>query len=1205
MFYLIKELIMDKNGSREIVININADRLISSASLNYRIGKTTEPPTYLLDLNARNASFCYAEDPRPDNALFYQVRDCAQIHGINARKDEALLYRCIIFVDFSDYFNYIPNKNVPIILEEITNGPKDPYSQAGHLSRIFSSKFGITIKYKDGEEVQFIAFDKSASMARHSKISFIRKELYEDVNKRLTIGIPFDQLKMQLSKYFAYRGLYLSTSERIPEDTTDEEKPKFVLNEETVIVLDDFEHDLQDNDDAETRTRKRENKEGQKEEIKQINTFPKQYTVSKTEQTELGDSLHIFEEKYETFTSNAFDGEGLISPAYAAYINNIIHPENDDNLLTNGTYKKANSFQIRYCFMKGMLHNVNFHQFLNEFIKDDDPVINDIYNIPRHLKNAQIILTKSMFKCATWYKEAWDKGLIEEKEREDDPMKVFFERCRNNKHSLYISDDDTTLNKTGHERLNYQFLSTFRLSPEHFDKLIEQHFNLSQKAIKATFVPENENKTNDPIIKAAAINPKFYCEPQIISKVMQYLKNARIDCGMGSLRTRGYNKFLSADLLQFLLHYTEEFEPKNSDEYKKVKDSCLISNSYMPKTPLSTPRFALLRNPHLSENENCISSPNTKQTNVNGDKTQQDIYERYFGNLSGVIMIPEQNLVPMALGGADFDGDHAKIYFDNYICDSIYRNCYNTDEKLQNEGLIRTKPIVSIPQEKSDETYITEPTDEIVNTKLLVNTFSNQTGVISNLALAFALEEYRFTKSKHKIEDDYCAKATAITGLEIDSAKKGKHPVADIEDLRNKVTALNKEKDGQKFCLGKYFTDCKNALKGLKGASYKVETENGANTYRLVRYSKKDKNIIIGLPDDKDAHGLLRLPYEFAHRESIADDRKTAKEILPTPPKDSVFFNFELDKEWYRNLNNNLMGQVHELVYAYSTVKNDIRNYEIEMKQIRFSKSYNKLSTLLKIKYDCEDAGLPKNIVKLQDQTIEFVKQYLSTEIEAEIAMQNIQELQWHITPKEQRLDTLFKILNIPKGEEIDKELLNFITDFAGEGYYILYYAIKYVLQQYIENITPEQHLGEKRIAEIEKNNRYYRQLLSLYSNIPNNTNPLAISIDETDEDSDDSDTHSNDEDLIIQITDPWSKRLNSQCIILFKEIFKDAKHNDEDIIKYAWVERGFIKPSVLKKTFSAIDDASDPKGYFFWNIVPEVLKETTVHEFIYRESEA
>lgn len=38
-------------------------------------------------------------------------------------------------------------------------------------------------------------------------------------------------------------------------------------------------------------------------------------------------------------------------------------------------------------------------------------------------------------------------------------------------------------------------------------------------------------------------------------------------------------------------------------------------------------------------------------------------YQKYFGHLTGVVMVPRGSVVPLCLGGADFDGDLVSVIF--------------------------------------------------------------------------------------------------------------------------------------------------------------------------------------------------------------------------------------------------------------------------------------------------------------------------------------------------------------------------------------------------------------------------------------------------------------------------------------------------------------------------------------------------------------
>ena len=132
-----------------------------------------------------------------------------------------------------------------------------------------------------------------------------------------------------------------------------------------------------------------------------------------------------FETKTEDIiTTRPFDGEGLICPEYAAYISRQLQEKHGFDKT-----KPSHSFQIRMPFTKGMLHEVDFNQFMTDRLEisgimqpvPDDLEIEDVFHVKRNLRDAKVILTKSMFKCCGWL-EKW-----QETQHIEDPMKYYFE----------------------------------------------------------------------------------------------------------------------------------------------------------------------------------------------------------------------------------------------------------------------------------------------------------------------------------------------------------------------------------------------------------------------------------------------------------------------------------------------------------------------------------------------------------------------------------------------------------------------------------------------------------------------------------------------------------------------------------------------------------------------------------------------------------
>ena len=73
---------------------------------------------------------------------------------------------------------------------------------------------GITLDFGGGPHA-YVAFERSGSMSRQAKLSFIRQDHYEPVRRRIMMDLHID--RCQLSKLYAYNGLMLSGGVRIDD----------------------------------------------------------------------------------------------------------------------------------------------------------------------------------------------------------------------------------------------------------------------------------------------------------------------------------------------------------------------------------------------------------------------------------------------------------------------------------------------------------------------------------------------------------------------------------------------------------------------------------------------------------------------------------------------------------------------------------------------------------------------------------------------------------------------------------------------------------------------------------------------------------------------------------------------------------------------------------------------------------------------------
>lgn len=75
---------------------------------------------------------------------------------------------------------------------------------------------------------RYIAFERSASMSRHTVLSFVREDVYEPLKERMTLGMNIG--KCQLSKLYAYNGLMFTGGRR--------EEIQNLLSEKRIVIID-------------------------------------------------------------------------------------------------------------------------------------------------------------------------------------------------------------------------------------------------------------------------------------------------------------------------------------------------------------------------------------------------------------------------------------------------------------------------------------------------------------------------------------------------------------------------------------------------------------------------------------------------------------------------------------------------------------------------------------------------------------------------------------------------------------------------------------------------------------------------------------------------------------------------------------------------------------------------------------------------------
>jgi len=195
--------------------------------------------------------------------------------------------------------------------------------------------------------ITYKRFACGAGQARRNTVSFINKNIYDDIMKKLLNGLNIKEIN--LSKFNAYFGLYMSSVLKV-------RTPR-------VCLINDCELEIFD---------------------KKVD-----YIVDKVDSD--GNEYREIEERTMNLKMNVFDGQGLISPEFAR--------EWCEDLELK---YMPGQFTIRASFTKGMVSVFDFKLFAKEIAKTD--IIKDVYGMEYKIDDIDIILSVSQFKMWKYYK---------------------------------------------------------------------------------------------------------------------------------------------------------------------------------------------------------------------------------------------------------------------------------------------------------------------------------------------------------------------------------------------------------------------------------------------------------------------------------------------------------------------------------------------------------------------------------------------------------------------------------------------------------------------------------------------------------------------------------------------------------------------------------------------------------------------------------
>ena len=812
--------------------------LSARAVMSYAV---SEDGQYIFHLSRTATEKCKiraASHEQDSNALFFQIMCELLGNEYQERSDGQIisdLSDLILYMDFDRIFDRSGTRKNQLLRQQKAEAMFRPE--------------GIGLDFGSGEQ-RYLAFERSNSMSHQARLSFIRADYYDAVRRRIMLDMEIGQC--QLSKLYAYTGLMLSSGTRV--DGIGIDRPHRVIVIDNPITTEHNVPVITVEDDG-------------------TQSNPRRY--------------HRVEKRMDIDTLS-FDGEGIISKEYAdildrAYCGQHIHA----------------SFQIRLPYIKGMLHQVDFKDFLKCAGTD---TITDIYGVTHRAQDVDIILTKSQFKGFGWLR---DCGMTWED---------YWAAFRKYHHALYI----TNVSKEKPERfteLNYQFLTTVSIREDEFrprdlpdgwkhspteddrqwltkeTELAYYNFCANEQFRQDYFLEALDKRSlfhkSKAYILASVLkkNPLFIHEPVYARKLESMADSVLKQYAVGRLIVAGDNRYLSGDLLELMtgLLLPQSVRTRRNSTYfaASMSDHFTGESFFAPGAVYDhSDVCTLLRNPHIARNE---------ELQLAFYQSTDRLRNHYLGHLTDVVMVDSHMLASERLGGADYDGDMIKTIADPILNVCVRRN-YEYD--LSNRSNI---PLLMIPAETPQ---LRDANDWHARFEVVRDTFSSRVGQICNAALdrsIIAYNENLNAEERQKQREETEALAI-LTGLEIDSSKSSVRP--DLEEYLGKRTV-------QRSAFLRY----KNLVEDAESrrAWYEpTHTEKLKRFFDSVDWNQVDSNV-------------ERLPY-LAHQL-----KKNTPKIKPKPAADNELFTFAQAPNWKERLDGNTLTAVFALLGDYEACLSRIR----------------------------------------------------------------------------------------------------------------------------------------------------------------------------------------------------------------------------------------------------------------------------------------
>lgn len=432
----------------------------------------------------------------------------------------------------------------------------------------------------------------------------------------------------------------------------------------------------------------------------------------------------IVEEREMSIKANAFDGQGIISPRLAE--------QWSKELELDYVFSSA---VIRAPFIKGLINVFDLNKFATKVAKKYTFI--DIYGKERDIRNVDLIISESMFKLYTAYKDT----------------ESFIENCHKNKLGFSITKVNPKKENTS-TRTSYQFLQVLNLTDTDIAELCEPTISWFRDisgnnpdsmilyALGETNFTPGDYKKLDPTVKAIMINPKLSNDKYIQKKFRGTLFKKRREAFKGSLYVNSNYQFMIADPYYQACHlFGIDCPPLlNRGEH--------YSNYWLSK---GVKQVAAIRSPIVHHSE----------VNILNFKDIEETSEWYSHIKSGIIFPANGVGMDCAIhGGSDFDGD--------IIC--------TINNPIIIKGKVNGNPIMYESQKA--EKKIVDSRNDAEQVEAQLNGYNSKVGYATNVSSSlYALkEEFPLGTKEREVIENRLKIGRVIQGEIIDSVKGLKVP---------------------------------------------------------------------------------------------------------------------------------------------------------------------------------------------------------------------------------------------------------------------------------------------------------------------------------------------------------------------------------------------------------------------------------------------